>query len=341
MNKKLLAAAIAAGLAAPAMANAAPTLYGHLQAEIAQIDRADNNTTGDTLEIEDNKRGRLGVKGDEDLGGGLSAIYMFEWQVETTKGNVSDGNRESWVGLKGGFGAVKLGALQSAYKYFGGVSYDPLVTTLLEARNNGGMFSQIGNSTANAGSANNNEFGANGFLTDAIGYEGTFGPATIWAEYQMSEVDADGVDNNLVLGLKLNFGAVEVVLAHAEQNDLADGFDNSNDKIGAKFKFGEHSIAAQYEAHSDDVDNNDATAWFVNATLGFGKHGIILQAGATDTDQNGNGVANADRDYAAVAYRYKFSKQTSSWVGYRTTDHKNGNNILDTDVLSAGLRITF
>lgn len=332
MNKKLIAAAIAAGLAAPMWANAAPTLYGHLQAEIADVDQ--DGTSNDLTIIEDNKRGRLGVKGDEDLGGGLSAIYMFEWQVETTQGEVSDGDRESWVGLKGGFGQVTIGANKSPYKYYGGVTYDALVTTVLEARGNGGgMFSGIGNAAS--------KFGANSFLTDSVSYKNKFGPAEFWVTYQMAESSTTDVDDNLVLGLKLNFGSFEVIAAHAAVEENGANADSSNTKIGGKFKFGSHSVAAQFETHDDDQANRDADAMFVSAVLGFGKNEVILQWGETDSDANGNGGATADRDYLAAAFRHKFSKQTSAWVGYKTTDHTNGDNSLDHDALSAGMRITF
>lgn len=339
MNKKLIAAAIAAGLAAPAWVNAAPTVYGHLQAEIADVDR--NGSNNDTLEMDDKKRGRLGVKGDEDLGGGLSAIYMFEFQVETTKADADDGDRESWVGLKGGFGQVTLGANKSPYKYYGGVSYDALVTTYLQARdsdgaNGGGMFSAVGNAGA--------EFGANGFLTDSVSYKGKFGPAEVWVTYQLEEAgDATPeVDDNLVVGLKLDFGSFEVIAAHAADNDNnAANQDSSNTKIGGKFKFGSHSIAAQFETHDDDAANSDADAMFVSAVLGFGKNQVILQWGETDNDANGNTNATSDRDYLAAAFRHKFSKSTSAWVGYKTTDHTNGDNSLDQDALSLGMRVTF
>ena len=109
--------------------------------------------------VTDNKRGRLGVKGSEDLGGGLKGIYKYEWQVDTTdmstndKGNHTNG-REAFVGLKGGFGQIELGRVKAAYKYYGGVKYDPFVTTELEARRYGGM--------------STGSFGHNSFLSDTL-----------------------------------------------------------------------------------------------------------------------------------------------------------------------------
>lgn len=335
MNKKLIAAAVAAAML-PALANAEPVLYGQLQAEL--FDR-DNNGTSTTL-VDDIKRGRLGVKGSEDLGGGLKAIYMFEWQVDTSTADSNDGDRESFVGLKGGFGQVTLGRNKSPYKYLGGVKYDALVATTLQARdsngaNGGGMFSAIGNMS--------NAFGANSFLSNSLAYKGKFGPALLWATYQFSESNAASIDDNLVLGGKFKIGkAGEVVVAHAIQDSNAAGTDGTNTKIGTKWKFGSHNVRFQYETHSDDQANMDAESLFLGATLGFGKNNVVLQYGEIDSDANGTTAATADRDYAAVAFVHKFSKKTRAWAGYKTTDATSpGADALDQDILSVGMRIDF
>jgi predicted porin len=65
---------------------------------------------------------RLGVKGDEDLGGGLKAIFKMEFGVELGNGTAANtpsgwGNsRNSYVGLAGGFGTVLMGRHDTPYK---------------------------------------------------------------------------------------------------------------------------------------------------------------------------------------------------------------------------------
>lgn len=57
----------------------------------------------------------IGFKGSEDLGGNLKAI----WQVEANTslaGNSFVNNRDSFVGLEGGFGTVKLGRVSTPLK---------------------------------------------------------------------------------------------------------------------------------------------------------------------------------------------------------------------------------
>lgn len=52
---------------------------------------------------------RFGLKGTEDLGGGLSANFLMEYSVQPDDTATSMANRQSYVGLSGAFGSVNLG----------------------------------------------------------------------------------------------------------------------------------------------------------------------------------------------------------------------------------------
>ena len=86
MNKKLIAAAIAAAMVAPA-AYAQATLYGKFH---TSIDKNDNDSYDEDNWEVNSRASRLGVKGSEDLGGGLKAIYQLEVNVNSD-GSSSDG----------------------------------------------------------------------------------------------------------------------------------------------------------------------------------------------------------------------------------------------------------
>jgi predicted porin len=53
--------------------------------------------------------GVLGVKGAEDLSGGMKALYTIEMQPAIDNASGADWNRQAFVGLSGGFGAVRIG----------------------------------------------------------------------------------------------------------------------------------------------------------------------------------------------------------------------------------------
>ena len=61
---------------------------------------------------------RLGVRGSEALGGGLSAVFQIESAVGATNGGgggATLGTRETFVGLQGGWGTFKMGYFLTPY----------------------------------------------------------------------------------------------------------------------------------------------------------------------------------------------------------------------------------
>jgi len=132
MNKKLITLAVTAALVAPAAAMADATLYGKLNVSIDYFDiqQTDaqkalgvNTYKGWTLNKGQVGEGagranRIGVKGSEDLGGGLKAIYQVEFGIDLANEsdyNIANGDRGSvsmrntFVGLAGGFGTFLVG----------------------------------------------------------------------------------------------------------------------------------------------------------------------------------------------------------------------------------------
>lgn len=108
----------AAGAAWPAVAAAqALTLYGLFDAGIEQVDRV--GTEGSRLtrmpSTTNIAASRLGLRGAEDLGGGLRALVTLEMGLDPGNGTLTQGGRpwgrQSFVGLAGPFGTVTLGRL--------------------------------------------------------------------------------------------------------------------------------------------------------------------------------------------------------------------------------------
>jgi len=69
----------------------------------------------------------IGFKGEEDLGSGLKASYLHEMGVNTEE-NTSEITRQAYVGLSGGFGAVRIGKQYSA-AFFNLLGSDPFGAT--------------------------------------------------------------------------------------------------------------------------------------------------------------------------------------------------------------------
>ena len=139
MKKSVLALAVAAAVGASGAAVADTTLYGSarisldydkVKAGVPSILVPDSwpsrrvpgprvvytDDASDGVWDVTNNSSRLGVKGSEDLGNGLSAIYQFEFGVDTTDGGNLNSNRPKWVGLKSdSWGSVKIGTQWTPY----------------------------------------------------------------------------------------------------------------------------------------------------------------------------------------------------------------------------------
>jgi len=111
--KKLL---ILTAMGLPITAMADVTLYGLLKGGIDyKQTKRNGEKNGSTTNVRD-YISRIGFKGEEPLGNGLKAIWQVEQSVSLT-GNTSTGwsNRETFVGLKGDFGTVRMGTLRSYF----------------------------------------------------------------------------------------------------------------------------------------------------------------------------------------------------------------------------------
>lgn len=112
--KQVWGAAIALGTVlghAPAQSNV--VLYGELDAGVGQ--RYTMNDTGFISSY--TGVSRWGLRGTEDLGGGLKADFNFESGViDLGSGAVAGNggfNRQAWVGLSGAFGALSMGRIST------------------------------------------------------------------------------------------------------------------------------------------------------------------------------------------------------------------------------------
>jgi predicted porin len=70
----------------------------------------------------------LGFRGEEKIGGGLAAIWQIESGVAVDAGGSSIASRNTAVGLKGGWGSLRLGQWDTPYKVISGIT-DPMYFT--------------------------------------------------------------------------------------------------------------------------------------------------------------------------------------------------------------------
>jgi predicted porin len=122
MKKSLLALAVLGAFAGAASAQSTVTLYGRVDLSVAK------NMGSDAKGIQNGSGSRLGLRGVEDLGGGLQAFFNIEHRFDADTGSSQNFNvcrtgqtpasacvsnrfwgARSLVGLQGGFGKVSIG----------------------------------------------------------------------------------------------------------------------------------------------------------------------------------------------------------------------------------------
>ena len=120
MKKSLIALAVLAASGA-AFAQSTVTIYGLLDANINST--KDSNVTNTRIDSGGIQTSRFGLKGSEDLGGGLKANFKLESGFRIDTGAIPNNgptnsslfSRQSWVGVSGGFGEVQLGKMWTPY----------------------------------------------------------------------------------------------------------------------------------------------------------------------------------------------------------------------------------
>jgi predicted porin len=106
-----------------ACAQQAVTLFGVADTYVAQV-RADGLPAVSRADASGLLASRLGLRGREDLGGGLAANFLLEAGLNSDDGSQADGNRlfnrQAWAGLSGPWGELRLGRQNTPQFYMNG-----------------------------------------------------------------------------------------------------------------------------------------------------------------------------------------------------------------------------
>jgi predicted porin len=120
MKKSLFALAAVTAFAGAAQAQSSVTVYGILDVgfvganqRVATPGATGTVTKGTASQFQSGgaeSTNRIGFRGTEDLGGGMTANFVFESSLNTSAENWTPGIRQGWAGLaQKGMGAVRIG----------------------------------------------------------------------------------------------------------------------------------------------------------------------------------------------------------------------------------------
>ncbi|WP_111643261.1 porin [Marinimicrobium alkaliphilum] len=110
MKKALLPLALAAAMPLTAMADV--SVYGRAH---VSLDLLDDGADYSELNISSNSS-RLGFRANKDLENGMTAIMQIESQIDYDTGGAFVSNRDTFVGLRGDFGMLRIGQFDSPFK---------------------------------------------------------------------------------------------------------------------------------------------------------------------------------------------------------------------------------
>jgi len=306
MKKHLIAAAVAAAVAVPAMAQNV-TVYGRLDAGYRDTEnKSGGAVTTATSGIGYNAftTSRFGLTGTEDLGGGLKAGFTIEGNVHPSGGSTgSNGTtdfnfgRHSFLTLSGGFGTILAGKTDSMVK----AVFD----------------------TYDAGYSNNMT-GAFDSLAGGAGIVGNRRDATV------------RYTSNAMSGLSLSAGVME---ASSEAAGGVKSEDNNGYEVGARYAAGKLSLAAAYR----DADSKTGTTANTNVkTTALGASydlGAVVLFGQYFDQSDKNKVANTKTDLDAFAIGARLPMgATTFFASYTDGESKVGATKTDLKGMQVGLK---
>ena len=299
MKNSLLALAALTAFTGAVSAQSNVTMYG-------RVDLSVNKNVGSANKGINNGSGsRLGMRGSEDLGGGMAAIFNIENRFNADTGAQSDPTRmwggRSLVGLKGGFGQLTLGREYST-AFLGSQlindpwGWDTVVAGGLNIALTGGNIVRVRNDSAATYNFSMSGFSFGAQMAEATDTINNFQKKP----YNFSAGYAGGP-------FTVNFGhekTGQVGAAAAQWTTVGGSFNMGVAKLGASFGTGK------------TVANAKNQSLMVTATAALGQGELRASVGQLTTDPAGAvGKSDLAKGFG-LGYHYALSKRTTLYTDY-------------------------
>lgn len=323
MKKSLFALAALAASGA-AMAQSSVTLFGVVDATYAYGTGSISNKS--QLGNSGLNSTRLGFKGVEDLGGGLSASFHLEMGLNnddgsgtsTNSNNQSTGgvtglsfNRRSTVSLGGGFGEVRLGRDYTP-QFWNVGTFDPFGANGVGTTQT--LLSSIGGPTTVRAS---NSIGY--FLPDNLG--GFYGQGQFYMGENVSNVASKKDGNGLGLRAGYANGPLDAAVAFSETKFVSGNITSVN--FGGKYDLGVAKLLAHY--NQDKVAGSNKAVGkglLVGGLVPLGAGDVRVSYSTYKKDVAGDIDPRSNK--LALGYVHNLSKRTALYATYARLSNKGG-----------------
>jgi predicted porin len=318
MKKSLLALAVLGAFAGVASAQSSVTIFGVVDLSVNQIENGDVKTT--SMQSNQLNSNRLGFRGVEDLGGGLSAGFWIEGAMSSQDGTAGGQTwqRRSTVSLVSqAAGEVRLGRDYTP-TFWNLAVFDVYGANGLGNDTNIVSVANPANSGAGTGVRANNSIGY--FLPKLGGFYGQ-------AMYALGQ----GNDNNKYWGIRGGYaaGPFDVAIAYGE-TDTVTPSDAEIMNVGGSWNFGFLKLLALW--NEIKFANLKETYMGIGVSVPLGQGELKAAFGdVNNSGTNGPGLPLAgvntdpsDAQIISVQYIYNVSKRTAMYGGYAQIDNEGG-----------------
>jgi predicted porin len=341
MKKSLIALAVLASTGA-AMAQSSVTLYGivdvNLQSQKDEINAGTSNAVRQTsLSSGGVSTSRWGLKGSEDLGGGLKANFVLENGFDASTGAAAGAqfNRQSWVGVSGGFGELRLGNDYTARDDINGAAH-----AVFDSAFSPSVFIESG--------YNSNPNNQIKYLTPSFsGFSGAVSYAL--GENKTANQSAEGV---AAVNVQYAAGPLYIGLAHQQDKKtfIATGKNNKDTFLNATYDLGVAKILASYRDVKNTLANGSGAnsvsfdkqrVYQIGADVPVGA-ALVVSAGYAHSKSELAGINDVTGNGFAIGASYSLSKRTSIYTALNYSKAKqDGSDDLKSSVYAVGVRHAF
>lgn len=313
MKMRIIALAIGGLLAPPALAQTANpvTLYGLVFATLESVEAKGGSAPVSRRSRVEDHSSRLGVRGTEDLGGGLKAFFQFETAFRVDSNNTTFATRNSGVGLMGSWGSIILGRWDSPYKV---AAYPADPWNLL-------TIAGYWNTVQDGGNFGRRPQNVVQYWTPAIA---GFSARVAATSSEGKTANASPRDISAMIGWSR--GPLVINVAWEEHRDQLGSTPTANAKeeglmVAGSLTFGRFKlgyVAEEIKKTGRDKQKN----YYMSAKQTFGSHAAVATIGKSE---GGDliGRAQPESDTFSLAYEYRFSRRTSAHMMYAQVDNNS------------------
>jgi len=292
MKRIALTAALIAASAGSAMAQSSVTLYGRINTSIEQ---QDNDVIDKT--VMQNNASRWGLRGQEDLGGGLAAFFQLESGFGSDDGTGRGGfSRDAYVGIK----SPSLGSIQMG-RFIGELYY--------------GTIDWIGMFNHNTGvTSEDNMYGLDFNVNNAVQY---ISPTFSGFKFSALAAAGEGTQPKSLEGaVQWDSGPWHAGFGYQE-TEFVGGNKRTGFSAAGSYNWGNFTFGLAWNQPDDDIlgsrDHIQATAMYA-----LRAHEFHFSFGDTSSYDN---VNDSGATQYTLGYNYNLSKRTKLYAFYFAIDN--------------------